>query len=209
MKWWIPGIWTLILWIDSLHPLPQTPGSLFTLPKGRRKMNKHYLDNIGIWERKPPVHGEKIIMLISHVTSLHYRYTWLLLQNEVAQSCLTLCNPMDCSPPSSSIHGILQAKYWSGLPFPSPGYLPNPGIQPRSPALRADALTSDSCLEEYYGSHMALSISKLLLLNYSSSGPLSLLLSPSITLLFPISCCLVCFTSITYKSSSNSFDHDF
>ena len=58
----------------------------------------------------------------------------------VAQWCLTLCDPMDCSPPGSSAHGILQA---SGLPFPSPGDLPDPGIEPRSPASRADALTSD------------------------------------------------------------------
>ena len=34
--------------------------------------------------------------------------------------------------------------YWSGLPFPSPEYLPNPGIEPRSPALQADALTSEA-----------------------------------------------------------------
>ena len=33
-------------------------------------------------------------------------------------------------------------EYWSGLPFPSPGDLPHPGIEPRSPALQADALTS-------------------------------------------------------------------
>ena len=36
--------------------------------------------------------------------------------------------PMDCSPPASSVHGISQEKYWSGLPFPSPWDLPNPGI---------------------------------------------------------------------------------
>ena len=34
-------------------------------------------------------------------------------------------------------------EYWSGLPFPSPGDLPDPGIEPRSPALEADALTSE------------------------------------------------------------------
>ena len=34
-------------------------------------------------------------------------------------------------------------EYWSGLPFPSPGDLPNPGIEPRSPALQADALPSE------------------------------------------------------------------
>ena len=50
---------------------------------------------------------------------------------------------MDCSLPGSSVHEIFQAKYWSGLPFPSPVDLPNPGIEPRSPALQADALLSE------------------------------------------------------------------
>ena len=39
--------------------------------------------------------------------------------------------------------GFSRHEYWSGLPFPSPGDLPNPGIKPRSPALQADALTSE------------------------------------------------------------------
>ena len=39
--------------------------------------------------------------------------------------------------------GFSRQEYWSGLPFPSPGDLPNPGIEPWSPALRADALTSE------------------------------------------------------------------
>ena len=53
------------------------------------------------------------------------------------QQCPTLCDPMDYSPPGSSIHGILQARYWSGLPFPFPGDCPNPGIEPGSPGLQA------------------------------------------------------------------------
>ena len=54
-------------------------------------------------------------------------------ESEVAQSCLTLCDPMDCSLPGSSILGTFQARVgWGGLLFPSPGYLPNPGIEPRS-----------------------------------------------------------------------------
>ena len=61
----------------------------------------------------------------------------------VAQSCLTLCDPMDCSPPGSSLHGILQARIWSGLPFPSLGDLPDPGIEPGAPALQADALPTE------------------------------------------------------------------
>ena len=41
-------------------------------------------------------------------------------KSEVAQSCLTLSDPMDCSLPGSSVDGIFQAKYWSGVPSPSP-----------------------------------------------------------------------------------------
>ena len=39
--------------------------------------------------------------------------------------------------------GFPRHEYWSGLPFPSPGDLPDPGIEPRSPTLKADALTSE------------------------------------------------------------------
>ena len=41
-------------------------------------------------------------------------------ESEVAQSCPTLSDPMDCSLPSSSIHGIFLQEYWSGVPLPSP-----------------------------------------------------------------------------------------
>ena len=42
---------------------------------------------------------------------LLYRvWKWKYIESEVAQSCLTLCDPVDCSPPGSSVHGILQAR---------------------------------------------------------------------------------------------------
>ena len=50
---------------------------------------------------------------------------------------------MDSSLPGSSVHGILQARVLGGLSFPSPGDLPDPGIEPKSPALQADALPSE------------------------------------------------------------------
>ena len=50
---------------------------------------------------------------------------------------------MDCSPPGSSLHGILQARILEWLPFPSPGDLPDPGTEPGSPALQADSLLSE------------------------------------------------------------------
>ena len=106
-----------------------------------------------------------------HLTIRQSRLAWLangtliseLCQMEVTQSCPTCCNPMYCivkvkvkslsrvrpfatpwtiahqAPPSM---GFSRQEYWSGLPFPSPGNLPNPGIELRSPALQADALTS-------------------------------------------------------------------
>ena len=40
--------------------------------------------------------------------------------------------PVDCSMPGSSVHGIFQQEYWSGLPFPTPGDLPDPRIEPES-----------------------------------------------------------------------------
>ena len=60
-----------------------------------------------------------------------------------AQLCPTLCDPMDSSHPGSSVHGISQAEHWSGLPLPTPGDSPNPGMEPVSlvsPALQVDSL---------------------------------------------------------------------
>ena len=62
----------------------------------------------------------------------------------VVQLCPTLCDPMDCSPPDSSVHwGFSRQEYWSGLPCPPQGDLPNPGIKPNSPALQADSVPSE------------------------------------------------------------------
>ena len=75
---------------------------------------------------------------------------------QLLQSYPVLCDPMDCSPPGSSVHGILRQEYWSRLPFPFPGDLPNPGIEPMStaaPALQVDSLplrrqgTCNQCLK--------------------------------------------------------------
>ena len=60
-----------------------------------------------------------------------------------AQSRLTLCDRMDYSLPGSSVHGILQARILEGLPFPSPGDLPGPGIGPVSPALTGRFFTAE------------------------------------------------------------------
>ena len=61
----------------------------------------------------------------------HFNFT-------LSMTCLVakLCDP---SPPGSSVHGISQAKYWRGLPLPTPGELPKPRIKPASPS-QADSL---------------------------------------------------------------------
>ena len=59
------------------------------------------------------------------------------------KSCLTLCNPMDYSPPGFSVYGIPRQEYWIGLPFAFPGDISNPGIEPRSPALAGGFLTAE------------------------------------------------------------------
>ena len=65
-------------------------------------------------------------------------------------SCLTLCDLMDYNPPGFSVHGILQAEYWSGLPWPPPGDLPDPGIEVvflMSPALGGGFFTTSATWE--------------------------------------------------------------
>ena len=61
----------------------------------------------------------------------------------VAQSCLSLCDSMDCSPPGSSVRGILQARIleWVAILFSRD--LPNPGIEPRSSGLQTGSLLSE------------------------------------------------------------------
>ena len=57
----------------------------------------------------------------------------------VATSCLTLVTPWTVAPQAPLSLGFSKQEYWSGLPFPSPGDLPDPGIEPESPALQAEA----------------------------------------------------------------------
>ena len=63
-------------------------------------------------------------------------------ESEVAESCPTLCYPWTLAHQAPPSMGFSRQEYWSELPFPSPGDLPDPGIEARSPTLQADALTS-------------------------------------------------------------------
>ena len=62
----------------------------------------------------------------------------------VTQSCPNLCYPMNCVACQAPLSlEFSRQDYWSGLPFPPPGDLPYPGIEPGSPALQADSLLSE------------------------------------------------------------------
>ena len=57
---------------------------------------------------------------------------------KVTQLCTTLCDPMDYT-----VLEFSRPEHWSQQPFPSPGDLPNPGIEPGSPALQVDSLPTE------------------------------------------------------------------
>ena len=57
---------------------------------------------------------------------------YMCMHAKSLQSCLTLCNPMDCSLPGPSVHGILQARILEWVSMPFSGDLPNPGNEPMS-----------------------------------------------------------------------------
>ena len=71
----------------------------------------------------------------------------------VAQSCLTLCDPRDYIARRAPLSmGSFGQEYWSGLPFPPPGDLPNSGIEPESlmtPALAGGFLTTSTTRETH------------------------------------------------------------
>ena len=68
----------------------------------------------------------------------------------------TLCNPLYCSPPGSSVHGILQVRILKWVPCPTPGDLPNPGIETESftsPALAGEFFTTRATWEALMETH--------------------------------------------------------
>ena len=72
-------------------------------------------------------------------TCTHILLVLLLRKKSVTPSGPSLCDPMDCSL-LGSVRGALQARCWSWLSFPSPRDLPDPGLEPGSPALQAGSL---------------------------------------------------------------------
>ena len=82
------------------------------------------------------------VLLKSNLENFEHYFAsvWSEWSHSVVSNSATTWSVAYQVPPSM---GFSRQEYWSGLPFPSPGDLPNPGIKPGSPALRADALPSE------------------------------------------------------------------
>ncbi|CAI9167874.1 unnamed protein product [Rangifer tarandus platyrhynchus] len=75
-------------------------------------------------------------------------------ESEIAQSCPTLCNPVDCRSPGSSIHGFPRQEYWSGLPFLSPT-VPHSPVQNKKLKKRKRSKSLSPLIVKWRGSHRA------------------------------------------------------
>ena len=107
-----------------------------------------------IW-RSMPYHSFLSYAFI--VVFMHRFFLFVNVNTQIAcmcakslQLCPTLCDPTDCSLPGSSVHGFSRQEYWSGLPCPPPGNLPDSRIKPESP--EAPALQVDSLPWSHEGS---------------------------------------------------------
>ena len=73
----------------------------------------------------------------------YYKIFSVAIPGMCIQSCPTICDPMDCSPPGCSVHRILQVRILEWVVISFSRDLSNPGIKPRSPTLQADSLPSE------------------------------------------------------------------
>ena len=100
------------------------------MPKGVAKRKKKFKINQRVLTQK----------LEATEQEKKFKSTSVFICLLVAQLCLTLWKLMYCSLPASSVTGFSRQEYWSKLPFPSLGDLPNPRIEPGFPALQAESL---------------------------------------------------------------------
>ena len=134
--------------------LPASSGGTSSIPGSGRSpggRNDHPLQysrlensiNRGTWQAT--VHGatksqDWAQCYLYHLNSIMYCYS---VESEVKSLSRLFAIPWNVTYHAPLSMGFSRQEYWSELPFPSPGDLPDPGIQPGSPALRADALTSE------------------------------------------------------------------
>ena len=120
-----------------LIPACASSSPAFLMMYSAYKLNKQG-DNIQPWSTPFPIWNQSIVphSVLTVASWPAYRF----LKRHVRWSGIPISNsnssdPMDCILPGSSVNRISRQEYWSGLPFPSPGHLPDPEIEPMSPSL--------------------------------------------------------------------------
>ena len=120
--------WIIPSSLEVLKPFEDIP-ELQILPSGSREVQISKTKNVAALRRHKTWKEEKKIVMHNKVKLLSH--VWLF------------ATPWAVGHQAPASMRFSRQEYWSGLPFPSPADLPDPGIEPRSPALQADALTSE------------------------------------------------------------------
>ena len=99
----------------------------------------------GDWEKSacealPTAPGTEVPLKCSWIKHLTWPTSYVIVYCSVTQSGPTLAMPWTVAHEAPLSRGFSKQEYWSGLPSPSPGYLPDPGIEPSSPELQTDSL---------------------------------------------------------------------
>ena len=129
--------------IDTTHylrrPLRAIPDNSLTFPPNRGNYWPVFMSAI-TWICTGPSESLNQLGTMQKWLADKGLYVCVLL----VQSCLTLCYPMDCIARQAPLSiEFFRQEHWSRFPFPSPGDLSDPGIQPGSPVLQADYLPSE------------------------------------------------------------------
>ena len=135
-----------VVWVVKFSVLPTTHGSIFTGSKCSCRKCEFHFHGLSLTTFKICFLTE--VELIYNVVFISaakwfryiYTHTWWWFSCSVMSDSATPWT-IACQGPLSV--GFPRQEYWSRLPFPSPGDLPNPGIKPGSPALQADSLLTE------------------------------------------------------------------
>ena len=85
----------------------------------------------------------RLIQLKAFFSNISLSYKLVKVKVKLLSCVQLFATPWTVAYQASLSMGFSRQEYWSGLPFPSPGDLPNPGTKPGTPTLEADALTSE------------------------------------------------------------------
>ena len=126
--------------LSTWHPCRTPCGwpSSRTITQNNRSMSKHTAEETGRRSTRNQIPGDVHSIPLDYSSRLSEAVFGLLCWHCWLVTHPSLGNPLDCSPPGSSVHGTLQGQNAGvGGHFPPPGDLPDPGIEPASPALQA------------------------------------------------------------------------